>query len=245
MKHPTPSPFRRIAPLLFAIALFLLMSTAPAWGQQKDVRQFDFFVGYAFLASPHIDLFENGVQTQFGYRYRPWLSIGFDYSYSRGDLTITPSLLPTALQQQLAAQLAALAAAGLVPPGYNLVVPASSTTQTFALGPQLAYRHFRRVTLFVRPSFGAIKETATPNPRDPIAAAIVKGLVPAGQKHDVTGFYGFGYGFDILFNSHFGWRTQGDLVWDHLFNDILRDGRWTTRFATGPCFNFGRNIMDK
>ena len=245
MEHPIPSAVRGIASSLLAIALLLSVSVAPASAQQKDVRQFDFYVGYAFLDSPHIGLFENGVQTQFGYRYRTWLSLGVDYSHSTGNLTITPDLLPTALQQQLAAQLAGLAAAGLLPPGYQLKVPASSTTQSFAAGPQFAYRHFRRVTLFARPSLGAIWETATPNPTDPIAAAIVKGLTPSGHKHDVQGFYGFGYGFDLLFTKHFGWRTQGDLVWDHLFNDILKDGRWTTRFSTGPCFNFGRNIVEK
>jgi hypothetical protein len=224
-------------------ALFLLL--VPAFcglSQQANVTQFDFFTGYAFLDSPHVGLFENGFQTQFGYRPRTWVSLGFDYSISKGSLRLTPDLLPTALQQQLAAQLAALAAAGLLPPGYALAVPASSLTQTFAVGPQLAYRHFKKLTLFLRPSVGAIREAATPHPGDPIAGAIAMQLVPSGKKIDWTGFYGFGYGFDILFTPHVAWRTQGDLVWDHLFNDLLRDGRWTTRFSVGPCFNFGRNI---
>jgi hypothetical protein len=245
MELSSPLTIRRIAPSLLAIALFLVLSAAPARSQQKDVRQFDLYGGYAFLDSPHINLFENGFQTQFGYRYRTWVSVGVDYSYSRGDLSITPDLLPTALQQQLGAQLAGLAALGLIPAGYQLKVPASSVTHSLAAGPQFAYRHFKKVTLFVRPSFGAIWENATPKPTDPIAAKIVAGLTPSGHKHDVQGFYGFGYGIDILFTKHFAWRVQGDLVWDHLFNDILKDGRWTTRFSTGPCLNFGRNIVEK
>jgi hypothetical protein len=28
----------------------------------------------------------------------------------------------------------------------------------------------------------------------------------------------------------------------HLFNDLLRNGRWTVRFSAGPAFNFGKNI---
>jgi hypothetical protein len=96
------------------------------------------------------------------------------------------------------------------------------------------------VTLFVRPSMGAIHEKAIPKPKDPIAAAIVAQLAPAGKKRDWQGFYGIGYGFDINLTNHFGIRTQGDLVWDHLFNDLLAQGRWTTRFSVGPCFNFGR-----
>lgn len=227
---------------------FLLLATG-AFGQQTYVTRYDLFAGYAFLDSPKIGLFENGFQFQIGVRPKTWMSLGFDYSYSRGDLTLTPDLLPTNLQQLLAAQLGQLAAAGLIPPGYALRVPASSVTNSFAAGPQFSYRHFKHVTLFVRPSLGAIREAATPKPADPIAAQVVAGfgqlglLPPGGTKTDWQGFYGVGYGFDILFSKHFGWRTQSDLVWDHLFNDILKDGRWTVRFSVGPCFNFGRNIV--
>jgi len=240
-----PKKTWRISPGLPVLPLLLLLLASAAVGQQTYVTRYDLFTGYAFLDSPKVGLFENGFQTQFGFRPKRWVSIGFDYSISNGNLTLTPDLLPTALQQQLGAQLGGLAAAGLIPPGYSLVVPATSTTQSFALGPQLAYRHFSKVTFFLRPSMGAIREVATPKPKDPIAAAIAAQLAPAGKKTDTTGFYGFGYGFDILLSRHFAIRTQGDLVWDHLFNDLLRDGRWTTRFSIGPCFNFGPNILRK
>jgi hypothetical protein len=226
---------------LFAILmLFTLAPAAPA--QQTYVTRFDVFGGYAFLDSPMLSLFENGFQTQVGVRPRTWYSLGFDYSYSRGSLTVTPDLLPTSLQQQVAAVLAALAQAGLLPPGYTLAVPADSVTHSFAIGPQLASRHFRRVTLFARPSIGAVREAATPRPRDPIAQAIVAQLVPAGRKVDWQGFYGFGYGIDIILTKHLAIRTQSDLVWEHLFNDILKNRRWTVRFSVGPAFNFGKNI---
>jgi hypothetical protein len=228
------------------IALVALLLPAQAiFGQQKNVTQFDFFSGYANLYSPKIGLSENGYQMQFGFRPKTWYSIGFDYSVSTGNLTLTPDLLPAALQQTLGAQLGALAAAGRLPAGYQLTVPAGSTTQSFALGPQLAYRHFKRFTFFVRPSMGAIREVATPKPQDPIATMVVQELAPAGKKTDWQGFYGVGYGFDILLTNHFAIRTQGDLVWDHLFNDILAQGRWTNRFSIGPCFNFGKNIAEK
>jgi hypothetical protein len=228
------------------IATVSLLLTAPAvFGQQTNVTKYDFYSGYANLYSPKIGLLEHGYQMQIGVRPKTWYSLGFDYSITTGNLTITPDLLPTALQQTLGSQLGALAKAGLLPAGYQLTVPASSVTQSFAMGPQLAYRHFKRVTLFVRPSMGAIREVATPKPTDPIASMIVKGLAPAGKKTDWQGFYGVGYGFDILLTNHFAIRTQGDLVWDHLFNDILAQGRWTSRFSIGPCFNFGRNIAEK
>lgn len=223
----------------------LLLLLPSAFAQQTYVSRYDLFTGYTFLDSPAVGLFENGFHTQVGIRPRTWYSLGFDYSVASGPLTITPNLLPTALQQTLGAQLAALAAAGRLPPGYALTVPADSLTQTFAAGPELTYRHFSKVTLFLRPSLGAIRETATPKPTDPIATAIVAGLVPTGHKTDWTGFFGFGYGFDVNLTKHFAIRTQSDLVWDHLFNDLLANGRWTVRFSVGPAFNFGRNIAER
>jgi hypothetical protein len=224
------------------VAAFSLLAISSAFGQQSYVSRFDAFGGYAFLDSPHIGLFENGFQFQAGVRPKTWYSLGFDYSISAGNLTLTQNLLTPALQQQLGAELQALALAGLVPPGYALSVPTHSRSQTFAAGPQLAYRHFSHVTLFIRPSIGAIYEVATPNPGDPIATAIVAQLAPGGKKTDWTGFYGFGGGVDYLFSRHVALRVQADLVYDHLFSDLLKDGRWTTRFSVGPCFNFGKNI---
>jgi len=229
---------------MLAVAALALVCAAPLIGQQTYVTRYDAYAGYAFLDSPRIGLFENGVQIQLGFRPRTWYSVGFDYSYSRGSLTLTPDLLPDALQQQLAGQLGLLARAGLLPPGYTLAVPADSVSNTFALGPQLAYRHFKHLTLFLRPSIGAIHETATPRPGDAIAAGVVAQLAPTGKKTDWQGFYGVGYGFDVILTRHFAIRTQSDLAWDHLFNDLLKDGRWTVRFSVGPCFNFGRNIAE-
>jgi hypothetical protein len=228
--------------LLVVVPIALLLAASPVAAQQTYVSQFDLFTGYAFLDSPHINLFENGFQAQFGYRPKPWYSLGFDYSHSTGDLVLTPNLLPTALQQQLSGELGQMIAAHLIPASYALAVSTHSTTQTFAVGPQLAYRHFSHLTLFARPSLGAIHEVAVPHPADAVATAVAAQLAPAGKKTDWTGFYGFGGGFDILFSKHVGLRTQADLVYDHLFNDLLADGRWTVRFSIGPCFNFGRNI---
>jgi hypothetical protein len=229
---------------LLATALFVL-AACPAMGQQTHVARYDVFVGTAYLNSPAISLPEHGVQLQVGFRPRTWYSVGFDYSNVRGDLTLTPELLPDALQQRLGAQLAALAAAGQLPANYHLAVSARSSTQSFSLGPQLAYRHFKKVTLFLRPSMGAIREVAVPEPGDPIAKAIAAQLVPSGRKRDWTGFYGAGGGIDLNFNHHFSFRIQGDMVWDHLFNDVLKNGRRTYRLGVGPAFNFGRNIAAK
>src|SRR5271157_4797575 len=167
---------RRVVTMLLLLTLALLLASASALGQQTYVSRYDFFAGYTFLDSPHVSLFENGFHFQAGVRPKTWYSLGFDYSISGGDLTLTPGLLTPAWQQQLGGLLQQLAAAGQLPAGYTVAVPSNSRTQTFAGGPQLSYRHFSKLTLFVRPSIGAIHEVATPQPADPIAKIIVGAL---------------------------------------------------------------------
>jgi hypothetical protein len=226
---------------LFLAVLFAFSSLA--FAQQSYVGRFDGYVGYMYLDSPKINLGEHGFHIQTGMRMRTWYSIGFDYSRGTGKTSLTADLLPTALQQTLGAQLAQLAALGRLPAGYVLTVPLDSTTQTFTMGPQLAYRHFSWVTLFIRPALGAIREMAIPKPADPIATAIVAQLAPSGKKTDWTGFYGAGGGFDFNVSKTFSLRVQADFVYDHLFNDLLREGRRTVRFSIGPGFQFGRNMV--
>jgi hypothetical protein len=236
-----PIDFKK--PLFIAAGALLFFAAAAAPAQQRDVAQFDAYFGYSFLNSPHIGLMEHGAAAQFGFRPKRWYSVGFDYSISQGNLNLTPDLLPPALQQQLAAGFAPLIKAGLMPANYQLIVPAHSLSQTFAVGPQLAYRRMTRATLFLRPVFaGAIHESAKPHPRDPFALGVANELAPRGIKTDTAPFIGFGGGFDIIFNRSFSLRTQADLVYDHLFNDLLNDGRFTVRFSVGPAFNFGKNI---
>ena len=167
-----------------------------------------------------------------------------DFSRAKGDLTVLPSYLLTSLQQSLGAQLAQLAAAGRLPAGYSLTVPANSTTETFAAGPQVAFRHFSAVTLFIRPSCGIIHEVAVTHvpSTDLIAQSVVAQLAPSGRKTDWTKFFGFGGGADLNITKHFAVRVQGDFVRDHLFNDLLKDSRNTVRFSIGPAVQFGKNV---
>ncbi len=212
--------------------------------QQTYVGRYDAYAGYMYLDSPHINLAERGFHMQAGVRPRSWYSLGFDYSVATGHTSLTPNLLTTSLQQQLGATFRQLAAAGLIPPNYALSVPLDSTTQNFAAGPQFGYRRWRQATLYIRPSFGAIHEVATPHATDPIAASVIAQLAPSGKKQDWTPFYGFGGGFDLNLFQHAGIRIQADFVHDHLFNDLLKDGRNTVRFSIGPAFQFGPNVIN-
>jgi hypothetical protein len=224
-----------------ATLLLLLFATA-IQAQQAYISRYDAYSGFTDLYTPELGLNQTGFHTQVGINPRTWLSVGFDYSISTGDELLTTPLLTPTLQAQVNAAQAAYIAAGLLPPNYRLAVSTDATTHTFALGPQLAYRHFTRATLFVRPSLGALRERATPHPADPFATAVAKELAPAGYKQDWTGFYGVGGGGDIVVTKHLGLRLQIDIVYDHPFNDILANGRWTYRFAVGPSFHMGRNI---
>jgi hypothetical protein len=248
MSHPTKvscAGAHRVITTLLLLTLTLPLASVAAHGQQSYVSRYNLYAGYSFLDSPHVSLFENGFHTQAGVNARTWLALGFDYSVSGGSLTLTPGLLTATWQQQLGGLLQQLAAAGQLPAGYVVAVPSNSLTQTFAGGPQLSYRHFSKVTLFVRPSIGAIHEVGTPQPADAIQKIIVAALAPAGKKTDTTIFYGFGGGADFAISKHLGLRVQADLVYDHLFADVLRDGRFTTRFSVGPCFNLGKNIAKR
>lgn len=226
----------RVVKTLLLVTFAALLGAVPTFGQQNYVSRYDLFAGYTFLDSPRVSLFENGFHFQFGVRPKTWYSLGFDYSVSSGGLTLTPNLLTPAWQQQLGGLLEELAAAGQLPAGYTVAIPSNSVTQTFAAGPQLSYRHFKKVTLFVRPSIGAIHEVATPQPTDPISKIIVGALAPSGSKTDWTAFYGFGGGADFLFSKHIGLRVQADLVYDHLFSDILQDRQADHPLLRGAVF---------
>ncbi|MCU1313310.1 MAG: hypothetical protein JWM54_1067 [Acidobacteriaceae bacterium] len=216
-----------------SLLTFLLLIAGHA-GAQEYVGRYDIYSGFTTLETPYRDLVQRGYHLQLGYNARTWASLGFDYSVSSGHNTITPNFLPLNLQQLLRQELG---------PAYALVaVPADDTTQTFAAGPQYQYRRFDRATLFVRPALGAVRESATPHPKDPLNTAIVRQLVPSGHKTDWQGFYGFGGGLDLNATKHISLRMQTDVVYYHLFNDILRDGSWTVRWSAGPSFHFGRNV---
>lgn len=226
-----------------ALAFGLLLITVGAVAQQTEVTRYDVYAGFAGFETPWLNLAQRGFHTQVGENLRPWLAVGFDYSEGGGHNSLTARVLKPSLQQQLGAEIGALIQAGLLPPTYQLVVPTHAFSQTFALGPQLEYRHFQPVTLFVRPSLGAIRQRVTPHPADPVATAIVAQLVPSGSKLDWQGFYGFGGGLDWNATPHFGVRAQTDVVYWRLFDDLLAQGTWTTRYSIGVTWHAGRNIM--
>ena len=226
-----------------ALSCVWLVAALSAESQQTDVQHYDVYAGFAGFETPWLNLAQRGFHLQTGDNMKPWLAVGFDYSEATGHNSLTPQVLKRSLQQELSAEIGLLIQEGVIPANYQLVVPLHAFSQTFALGPQVEYRHFRLVTLFVRPSLGAIRQRVTPHTTDPVQAAVVAQLVRAGTKLDWQGFYGFGGGVEWNATSHFGIRAQADQVYWRLFNDLLAQGTWTTRYAAGVSYHFGRNIQ--
>ena len=225
-----------------ALAVLLAFTGTSVHAQQSYVSRYDVYTGFADIDSPMLGLNEQGFHAQAGMNMRRWLSVGADYSEGTGSQILTTNLLPAALQAQVNGAQAQYIAAHLLPANYFLAVPTDAATQPFAIGPQLVNRHYAKFTLFVRPSLGALRERAVPHAQDAFQTVIVGQLAPAGFKLDWTGFYGVGGGAEVAVSKHIGIRGQMDLVYNHPFNDILADGRWTYRFSVGPSFHFGRNV---
>lgn len=198
------------------------------------VGRFDVYAGFSNINAPFVNnLNQPGFGLQVGMVHNTWLATGFDYSNESGTTNLTPSLLPTNLQQALGAGL---------PPGYSLSIPANINIQTFAAGPQLTFRHFPAATLLLHPALSAFRIAGTPHATDPIGGLVASMLVPQGTKVDWVGAYGVGGGAELRVSRHLSARVQADFAWCHPFNDILANGGWIYRVSAGPAFHFGRNV---
>jgi len=240
----------------YLLCILMLFVALAAVAQQDYVSRFDTFAGYSYLATPNLSLNQNGVNFEGGVNATRWLALGADYSYFKGSATLLPNQLVQSKQDELNSVFtppfayfpppipAALGAFFGANPGYTLKVPYDASTWTFAAGPQINYRHFKAVTLFIRPDLGVLHEsvTAKPGASDLPANLAVAALVPGGKKSDNVVFYGVGGGFDLNVSKHLGIRSTFDYVHCFLFKNLLADSRNSFRFSVGPTFRFGGNV---
>jgi opacity protein-like surface antigen len=235
---------------LFLAALLLALSCG-AFAQQDYVGRYDVFAGYSYLNSPKLDLQQRGFNTQLGVNLKRWLAFGADYSIQFGRASLTPS----DLKPQYATPLNGLVYEGehgllpiSIPAGYQLYAPFDATTETFTIGPQVAYRHFKKVTLFAHPSIGAIHENIALNAHDAftnyivLPALVSSGILKSTRPNDTTYFYGFGGGADYNVTKHVHLRADVEFVHVYLFSNLLADSRNSVRLSVGPTFNFGKNV---
>ena len=220
------------------LLLVLMLLVLPAFGQQEYVGRYSAFGGYSFLDSPKLKLFENGFDGSFGVNLKRWIAFGVDISVFTGSSSLVASDFNAATQQQLLPILA------MLPPGTSISIPFDATTSTYAIGPQIDIRKLKKVTFLVRPALGALHESVTAKPTDPLTAAIVVGLVGPSRKASSTAtFYGFGGGADLFPTKHVGVRVTADFVHFAIFQSFLNGGRNAVRFSIGPTFQFGKNVQ--
>jgi len=226
--------------------LFVLCFALTAFAQQDYVGRYDAYTGFTYAASPDIKLDQRGFHTQGGLNLNRWLSMGLDYSIFTGRASLKPSYLSTSEQNQLVG----FAASQNIPPSVvaGLLLPYDATTHTLAGGPQLAYRHFKRFTLFVHPGLGLIHESVKAKPNGALQQGVVTffesvgQLTAGGRKSDTTYFYGIGGGIEWNASKIVHLRFTTDYVHTLLFDGFLKDPRNVIRFSFGPSFNFGRNV---
>src|SRR5580700_1215635 len=107
-------------PFMRNLLKFAICASSPLWLAsialgQDYIGRYDIYTGYMYLSSPLLNLGESGFNTQIGMQPAKWYSLGFDFSAGTGDTALIPSMLKSSLQQQIAAQLAPLKTAGLLP----------------------------------------------------------------------------------------------------------------------------------
>ena len=225
--------------LFFCVLAFLLLPTQISFSQQSDIPQFSVVGGYSYLHTPSLNLAQRGFNGDLAQNVRPWLSIGFDFSSFTGGSTLLPQYLNTATLTKLGQ---------LLPPGIPpsaVMVPYTSSTFTYQFGPQLNYRGFKHVTLFVRPALGLLHAKIQTNP-NPIAAPIVGSLLGGKlSSADNSIFYGFGGGATWEVTPHFGLRVSADMARFNFFPEVLNGSRNTVRLTIATKFSFGKNIVSE
>lgn len=212
------------------LLLFLaVIACAPVSAQQDYIPRYDAFTGFSYMVTPDRNLLQRGFNGSFGVNVRRWLALGGDFSYLTGSISINPE--ETSLGPVIGPS---------IPPGVVIGVPVNTHTYSFAVGPQLNWRRWDRVTLFVRPGFGGFHESADldiPPALNQLLAA--RGLPPlTSPMTNTTYFYGGGVGFDVNATKHVGFRFSADYARTHLFSNLLGLQN-NLRFSIGPTWKWG------
>ncbi len=191
------------------------------------------------MISPARNLTERGFDSDFGVTVKPWLGLGGDFS-AIGSQVISGAGTINGSETVYAPLL--IAAEGLgAPPPSSVHVPFTSTSYTFAVGPQFYLRKWKRVTFLVRPGLGGIHEVADIS-FPPLLGELFGELgvpVPSAHQTSTAVFFGLGGGFDLNVSRRIGLRFATDWVNTHLFTSLLTDRQNYVRFSTGPTFRWG------
>lgn len=219
----------------FIICGIMILLCMTAFGQDKDINRYTLFTGFDYMISPARNLTERGFETDFGVTAKPWLGLGGDFGIL-GDNVISGAGTIGGSETIYAP---AVTAVGINP--NTIHVAFKSNTYTFALGPQIYLRKFKRVTFLVRPGFGVIHETADIAfpPQLGFLLTQLRQPIPNSHQTDTNYFVGMGGGFDLNVSRKVGLRFATDWVNTHLFSNLLVNRQNYVRFSCGPTFRWG------
>jgi hypothetical protein len=198
----------------------ILIICLPAFAQQIDLNHYTLFTGFDNMISPARNLTERGFETDFGVTVKPWLALGADFG-AMGDGIISGAGTINGSETVYAP---VIDGSGLIPGGANSIsVAFTSTTYTFAAGPQFYLRRWQKITLFARPGFGGIHEKADIAFPPALVPLFTFLQVPLPNRHqsDTQLFFGLGGGFDVNVSKQVGIRFAADWVNTHLFSSLL------------------------
>jgi len=224
--------------LFCVLAMFVCL---PAVAQQTDINRYTIYTGFDYLISPARNLTQRGFDVDFGVTVKPWLGLGGDFSAS-GDGIISGGGTINGSETVYAPTLTAAHEQNpLVPLPSMIYVPFKSTTYTFAVGPQIYIRKWKKITFLVRPGLGGIHETADLTFPPGLGGLFQLLNIPPPNSHqtDTTWFIGLGGGFDLNLSRRVGFRFTADWINTHLFSDLLSNRQNYARFTIGPTFRWG------
>ncbi len=225
-----------------ASCVLALIVCLPAVAQQTDISRYTLYTGFDSMISPARSLTEYGFDVDFGVTVKPWVALGADFS-AIGNGIINGSGTINGSETVYAPALIAAANAGVpgVPPPSAVKVPFKSDTYTFAAGPQFYLRKWQKITLFARPGFGGIHESADLTFPVGLPQLLTALQIPVPNSHqtDTTWFVGVGGGCDFNVSRRVGLRISVDWVNTHLFSDLLTNRQNYVRFTIGPAFRWG------
>ncbi len=224
--------------LIGVLAMFVCL---PAVAQQTDINRYTLYTGFDSMISPARSLTEYGFDVDFGVTVKPWVALGADFS-AIGNGIISGSGTINGSETIYAPTLTAANALNpAVPLPSQVNVPFTSTTYTFAAGPQFYLRKWQKITPFARPGLGGIHESADltfPAGLPQLLGGL--GLpVPSTHQTDTTWFVGVGGGCDFNLSRRVGMRVSVDYINTHLFSNLLTDRQNYFRFTIGPTFRWG------
>jgi hypothetical protein len=215
--------------------VLLIFVCLPAEAQQKDINKYTLYTGFDSMISPARSLTEYGFDVDFGVTLKPWVALGGDFS-AIGNSIISGSGTIKGGETIYAPLLTGV---GIAP--NSVQVPFKSTSYTFAAGPQFYLRKWEKITLFARPGFGGIHESADLTFPSGLGGLLGQAGIPIPNSHqsDTTWFIGVGGGADFNVSRRVGIRVTVDWVNTHLFSDLLTGRQNYVRFTIGPTFRWG------